>query len=320
MSAPQGEMIESPMIEVWRGSVRQWEVDENAHWNTQYYVARANEGLAVLFGFNGLPGLFSPTSATTIAYNEHHIRFHREAHAGTSLHMTGGFLEIGETTAFAVLMLYNSHSGQLAASFRVRLTHVDTADPTTPLPWPTAFRDKASASLVEAPREALARGTGNEPVAISASRDRAVALGLKRTAMSLIEPEACDAFHRLGPQKFIGAVGGGVKQLTGPIREVVSKHAETPPGKVGGAVLEFRILYGDPPRLGDCFEIWGGLQKTDQRVMSLIFWMVDPFSGRVFGTMQSVAVVFDLDARAIVQISPAATEALAPLVTAGLAL
>lgn len=312
MSAQQGDMIE-----VWRGSVRQWEVDENAHWNTQYYVARANEGLAVLFGLNGLPGLFSPTSATTIAYKEHHIRFHREAHAGTSLHMTAGFIEIGETTAFAVLMLYNSHSGQLAATFRVRLTHVETGDFKTPRPWPAALREKAAGSLVEAPKEAIARGTGDEPVAISASRDRALALGLKRTAMSLIEREA---FDRLGPQKFIGAVGGGVKQLTGPIREIVGKHAETPPGKIGGAVLEFRILYGETPRLGDCFEIWGGLQKTDQRVMSLIFWMVDPFTGRVFGTMQSVAVVFDLDARAIVQISPAATEALAPLVTKGLAL
>lgn len=315
MSAQQGEMHE-----VWRGSVRQWEVDENAHWNTQYYVARANEGLAVLFGLNGLPGLLSPSCATTIVYNEHHIRFHREAHAGASLHMTAGFLDIGETTAFVVLMLHNSHSGQLAASFRVRLTHVDTADLKTPRPWPTAFREKAATSLVEAPKEALARGTGDEPVAISASRDRALSLGLRRTAMSLIEPEACDAFNRLAPQKFIGAAGGGVKQLTGPIREIVSKHAETPPGKVGGAVLEFRILYGEAPRVGDCFEIWGGLQKTDQRVMSLIFWMVDPFTGRVFGTMQSVAVVFDLDARAIVQISPAATEALAPLVTEGLAL
>lgn len=308
------------MIEVWRGGVRQWEVDEMGHWNTQYYVARANEGLAMLLGFNGLPGIFSPSSATTVAFNEHHIRFHREAHAGAPLHMTGGFLEIGETTAFAVLMMHHSGSGQVAATFRVRLTHVHATDGTTPLPWPAAFREKVAASLVELPKEAGPRGTDDEAVTLTASRDRAIALGLKRTAISLIERDSCDAFGRMGPQKFIGAVGSGVKQLTGPLRAKVAELAETPPGKIGGAVLEFRILYGETPRMGDCFEIWAGLQKTDKRTMSLIFWMVDPFTGRVFGSMQSVAIVFDLDARSIVQISPAAAETLAEHVTEGLAL
>jgi acyl-CoA thioester hydrolase len=104
------------------------------------------------------------------------------------------------------------------------------------------------------------------------------------------------------------------------LRAKVAEFAETPPGKIGGAVLEFRIIYGETPRIGDCFEIWAGLQKTDKRTMSLIFWMVDPFSGRVFGTMHSVAVVFDIDARAIVQISPRATEALSEDATAGVAL
>ncbi|MGK9052970.1 acyl-ACP thioesterase [Xaviernesmea oryzae] len=315
-----GGMAGSPMIEVWRGSARQWEVDEMGHWNTQYYVARANEGLAILFGFNGLPGLFSPGSATTVAFNEHHIRFHREAHAGAPLHMTGGFLEIGEATAFAVLVLYHSETGQVAATFRVRVTHVHASDGVTSLPWPAAFREKAFAALVETPKEAAPRGTNDAPVAMTASRERAVELSLKRTAMSLIERDSCDAFGRMGPQKFIGAVGGGVKQLTGPLRALVAELAETPPGKVGGAVLEFRIVYGDCPRLGDCFEIWAGLEKTDKRTMSLIFWMVDPFNGRVFGSMQSVAIVFDLDARAIVEISPAATKALTEHVTKGLAL
>jgi len=307
-------------MEVWRGGVRQWEVDEMSHWNTQFYVARANEGLAALFGFHGLPGLFSPTSATTIAFNEHHIRFHREAHGGAPLHMTGGFSEVGETTALAILILHHSESGQIAATFRVRVTHVDAADGIAPLPWPAHFREKASASLVETPKEAAPRGTDDTPVAVTASRDRAIQLGLKRTAMSLIERDACDAIGRMGPQKFIGAVGGGVKQLTGPLRAKVAELAETPPGKIGGAVLEFRILYGATPRIGDCFEIWAGLQKTDKRTMSLIFWMVDPFSERIYGTMQSVAVVFDIDARAIVGISPTATEALKEFVTEGLEL
>ncbi|MFB9948738.1 thioesterase family protein [Rhizobium puerariae] len=312
--------MSNDLIEVWRGSARQWEVDEMDHWNTQFYVARCNEGLAMLFGFMGLPGLFSPLSATTVAFNEHHIRFHREAHAGAPLHMTGGFLQVGEMTAFAIFVLHHSESGQVAATFRVRLTHVHASDGVTPLPWAAAFRERVADALVETPREAAPRGTDDEPVTLTASREQAMAFGLKRTAMSLIEQDACDAFGRMGPQRFIGAVGGGVKQLTGPLRAIVGELAETPPGRVGGAVLEFRILYGETPRIGDCFEIWGGLHRTDKRTMSLVFWMVDPVTGRVFGSMQSIAIVFDLDARAIVEISPAARQALAEHVTEGLEL
>lgn len=308
------------MIEVWRGSARQWEVDEMGHWNTQYYAARCNEALAILLGFHGLPGVFSPDAVTTIAFDEHHIRFHREARAGAPLHMDAGFLEVGDASALAVLVMRHSETGQLAATFRVRITHVDARDGTVALPWPLAFRASAGKDLVELPREAAPRSTGVDPVTLTASRNRAMELGLSRTALGLVERDVCDPFGRMGPHRFIGAVGGGVKQLTGPLHALVAEHAEIRPGKIGGALLEFRIVGGKTPRIGDCFEIWAGLQRADHRVMSLIFWMVDPFSGAVYGSMQSVAVVFDIDRRGIVEISPAAAEALAPRMIAGLAL
>lgn len=306
------------MIEVWRGSVRQWELDEMGHWNTQFYAARFHEALAILFGLSGMAGLYSPRSTSTIAYEESHIRFHREAHAGAPLHIMGGFLAVEETTATAVLVMYNSVSGQIAATFRVRVNHVAAPEGVVPLPWPAIFATSAASRLVDLPKEAAARSTGDAPLVISASRQRAMELGLKRTAIGLIEQDACDAFGRMGLQKFIGAVGNGVKQLTGPLHAIVAEHAAAPTGKIGGALLEFRILKGETPRLGDCFEIWAGLQKTEKRVMHLVFWMIDPLSGGVFGSMQSIAVVFDIDRRGIVDISPDAAAALAPHVIAGL--
>lgn len=305
------------MIEVWRGSVRQWELDEMGHWNTQFYAARFNEALAVLFGLHGLPGMFSARSNSTIAYEESHIRFHREAHAGAPLHILGGFLDVEETGASAVLIMYHSVSGQIAATFRVRVSHVVAPEGAASMPWPAVFRE-AAARLVQLPKEAAPRSTGDAPVILTASRERAVELGLKRTAIGLIEQDACDAFGRMGLQKFIGAVGNGVKQLTGPLHAIVAQHAMNPPGKIGGALLEFRIIRGETPRLGDCFEIWAGLRQAENRVMQLIFWMINPWSGAVYGSMQSVAVVFDIDRRGIVDISPAAAEALAPHVVPGL--
>ncbi|SMC73135.1 acyl-ACP thioesterase [Rhizobium sp. RU36D] len=306
------------MIEVWRGSVRQWELDEMGHWNTQFYAARFHEALVVLFGLSGMPGLYSPRSPSTLSYDESHIRFHREAHAGAPLHITGGFLGVEESTATIVLVMYHSVSGQVAATFRVRVSHVTAPEGTVTLPWPPAFTEAAASRRVDLPKEAQARSTGDDPVVMTAARHRAMELGLKRTAIGLIEQDACDAFGRMGLQKFIGAVGNGVKQLTGPLHAIVAENAVAPTGKIGGALLEFRILKGKTPRLGDCFEIWAGLQRADKRVMHLVFWMIDPITGTVFGSMQSVAVVFDIDRRGIIDISPAAEAALLPHLVAGL--
>lgn len=54
--------------------------------------------------------------------------------------------------------------------------------------------------------------------------------------------------------------------------------------------------------------------------MSLVHWMLDPLSDRVWGSVQLVAIVLDLDARKIVPISAAATTALAPHAISGLKL
>jgi acyl-CoA thioester hydrolase len=312
---------DSPVLqEVWRGGVNAWECDEMGHMNTRFYVARSIEALAVLFGMQGLPGLFSPASATTVVMEEQHIRFHTEARAAAPLDMSGGFVDIGDATALVVLVMRHSLSGNIAATFRFRLTHVEAKDGETPVAWPAAFRDKATAHRIPLPNEAAPRSVGDDPVFPTASLTRAMELGLTRIAMGMIGAESCDPFGRMQPQKFTGAISDGVRQLTAPLREIIARNADLVPSRYGGAVLEFRILHRAWPRAGDCFEIRSGFQGADQRTMSLVHWMLDPLSDRVWGSVQLVAIVLDLDARKIVPISAAATTALAPHAISGLKL
>lgn len=306
--------------EVWRGGVNAWECDEMGHMNTRFYVARSIEALAVLFGMQGLPGLFSPASATTIVIHEQHIRFHKEARAAAPLDMSGGFVDIGDATALVVLVMRHSLSGNIAATFRFRLAHVDAQDGKTPVTWPAAFRDNATTNRIPLPNEAAPRSVGDGPVVPTVSRHRAVELGLTRIAMGMIGPEGCDPFGRMQPQKFTGAISDGVRQLTAPLREIIARNADLVPNRYGGAVLEFRILHLAWPRAGDCFEIRSGFQGADQRTMSLVHWMIDPLTDRVWGSVQLVAIVLDLDARKIVPISAAAAAALAPHAISGLKL
>ena len=303
--------------EVWRGGVNTWECDEMGHMNTRFYVLRAVEGLAALLAQLGLPGLTAPGSASTFSVEEMHIRFHREAHASTSLRMTGGVLSQDDTGADTLLILEDLSSGAIKATFRTRLRYVK-AGTQTPLRWPDGFAQKAAARQVSLPDIAQPRSTGTGPVETTATLERAQSL--KRMAMGVVGPDRADAFGLMGAWGFIGAVSDGIRSLTGPFREIICQNADPVPQRVGGAVLEFRILHLDWPRLGDTYEVRGGLEGVEGPVQKLVFWMLDPVSGRVYGTMHSIAVNFDLDTRKVIRISDQARALLEPLVTPGLAL
>jgi acyl-CoA thioester hydrolase len=308
------------MREVWRGSVMAWECDEMAHMNTRFYVARAMEGLAGLFGYLGMPRLFAPSSPTTIAADELHIRFWREARMAAPLHMTGGVVGVGNSEADVLLLLYHSRSGQIAATFRLRVSHVVSADGRTRKDWPAAMVAAANALRTEVPPEARPRTVSVAPVESKDTLDHAEELGLRRAAMSFLAPEGCDPFGRMQQSRFIGAVGDGVRHLLQPLRDIVAENADTKPKRYGGAALEFRVVNFERPVSGDCYEVRSGLQKVEGSAFSVIHWMLDPFTGKRFASMQSINTVLDLDARKIVPISGAARQLLSSHAIPGLRL
>jgi acyl-CoA thioester hydrolase len=54
--------------------------------------------------------------------------------------------------------------------------------------------------------------------------------------------------------------------------------------------------------------------------MRVVHWMLDPTTGKAWGTSEAVAITFDLDARKVVAISDAARAELGKSVVAGLGL
>jgi acyl-CoA thioester hydrolase len=298
--------------EVWRGGVNAWECDEMGHMNTRFYVTRCMEGLAVLFAMAGLPGIFAAGARTTMQVDEMHIRFHREAPAATPLYLTAGFVRVGSADAEVVALLRHSVGGAMAATFHLTLRAA--APDSAEVPWPASLQSRATALAISVPTQALPRSVDTGPVrpidlpgALQAHR---------RIALGSLAAADCDAFGRMLPQKFMAAVADGIRQLTMPLREIVAAHAQTPPVNVGGALLEFRMVHLGRPRLGDCFEVRSALTRADAKTMALEHWMVDPVDGRAWAHMQSIAVVFDIDRRAIVGISDAALEALRPMMLA----
>lgn len=306
-------------IEIWRGGVNTWECDEMGHLNVRFYVARAMEGLVGLAAALGMPQAFAPDAGASLIPREQHIRFLREAHPGAQLHMRGAVIAIDETEAQVVQVLYHSGTGEPAATFVSRVSHVTTGDG-RPFPWPRHTRELARALTAATPAYAAPRGLTLEPVQSEASLERAKALGLKTIAMGAVSPQDCDAFGRMRAEQFIGRVSDGIAQLAFQIRDVIVATAPTAPRRFGGAVLEYRLLYLDWPRAGDRVVIHSGLAGADARVQRLTHWMLDPVTGKAWGASMGVAVTLDLDTRKIVPVSPAALKALSAFATPGLTL
>ena len=125
-----------------------------------------------------------------------------------------------------------------------------------------------------------------------------------------IRPQDCDAFGRMHAEHFMGAIVSGIPQMNNGFREAVVDATDPKPARVGNAALEYRLLYFDWPRAGDLFAIRSGTLEVDAKGMNVVHWMLDPVTGAAWGSCQAYIVTFDLDARKIMPVPPAAKAAL----------
>ncbi len=280
--------------EVWRGGVNAWECDEMGHMNVRFHVARALEGLFGLARLLQLPDAAKPGAASTLIVREQHVRFLREAHAGAPLSMTGCVTAWREAEAEVALVLLHA-DGAPASAFRLRVAHA-TPDGRA-FPWPARAARAAEALTAEVPAAALPRslGFGDAPAA-QASLARADSLGLVCIGRGVIQPAGCDAHGAMRADEFMGRVSDGAATLMRPVRDA-AQAAAPGAGRVGGAMLEHRLLMLDRPRAGDHFELRSGLAALEGKVTRVVHWMLDPVSGRPWMSSEAVVVSFDLDTR-----------------------
>ncbi len=281
-------------VEVWRGSVASWECDAMGHLNVGFYVARSMEGLVSLAAELGMAGAFSADARATLIVREQHIRFLREARAGAPLIMTAGVLEMGETDA-RLLFLLRHRDGELAATFQTVVAHA-TAREGRPFPWPARALDRAQALSLEVPQQAAGRSLSLGPVTSQASLARADALGLGRTALGAIRLADCDLFGRMRTEQMMARISEGMPHVSHRARG----REDEPAKRIGGAALEYRLIYLDWPKAGDRVELRSGVSGGDARFRKFTHWLLDPQSGRAWGVAEAIAVSFDLETRKIV--------------------
>jgi acyl-CoA thioester hydrolase len=270
---------------------------------------------------------FAAEAASSLVVAEHHLRFLKEAQAGAALHMVGGIVEMGETTATLLQVLIHSRTGEPAASAVTRVVHA-APTPLRPFSWPRRAKEAAASLRAQMPAYAGPRSIKGAQAAVDgadaaetrASLAEADALGLQCIARGTITPKECDVFGRMRTEEFIGRVSDGIPALLSAVRSTVGETSGAHVRRLGGAVLEYRLLYFDWPYAGDHLEVRSGLAEIGDKTQRLIHWLLDPVSGRAWGAAEAVAVNFDLDARKVVPISPEARARLNPALVPGLRL
>ena len=307
------------MIPLWKGIANTWDCDEMGHMNVRVYVEKAMEGLGSFAGALQMPHAYRANAPSTLMVAEHHIRYIREAHAGYPLRMTGCVLEWDETSALLYLDIRHG-DGRPAAAFRTRVIHVE-AKTGKPFPWSTRTRAQLDALTDTSPDDTRPRGLdpAAEPIdPAQANMATVESCGAPEIGRGLFLPRETDIFGRVAAPWFIGRISDSVPTLLHEWRSKVA--ASQSDARMGGAVLEYRLIYRKWPRAGDRYVIHTSLADVAAKTHSLSHWMLDPDTGEAWLTSQAVAVTFDLDKRKVIPTPPEQIEELGKLAPPGLRL
>jgi acyl-CoA thioester hydrolase len=306
------------MIEVYRGSINTWECDDMGHMNVRFYAAKMMEGLAELAHVAGLPHAFHARANSTLRPRDQHIRFIKEALAGKPFLMKACVLEVSDASVLVYQQI--DHAGaEPCASFRTWVDHVDMDGAL--FPWSAGTRKKLEALEDKAPEACAPRSLdlSVKPRAKAVLAD-ADAVNAPVVGRGVFKAAEADINGRLMPEFFLGRLSDSIAHLLNPWREQVAEaiRAKGEAVRMGGAVVEYRLVYRRWPMPGDRFVIRSGRGFQKEKTHSFVHWVMDPDSGEAWCTAEAVAVALNLETRKIMTATPELVKSLADVAPAGL--
>lgn len=284
------------LVEVYRNSVQTWHCDQMGHMNVQFYLDKAASGLSVLAHHLGLGPAYSAREGARLRAREYHVRFQREQHAGAPLCLSAGILEAGEELLKIYFELTNPGNGDIAATFIVE-AELRQQSSGELLPLPQYALTAAQDLQIGLPDHGAPRGLELYQPRPAPSLDQAESLGMLQTFLGPVEPAMCDSDGTLADRSYMGIISDGVPNLLAQTREKTSEQE-----KVGGAALEYRLVYRSRPQVGDILCLRSGIKALGDKAYTLGHWLFDYTTGEAVATTEAVAVMFDLEARKAIKI------------------
>jgi acyl-CoA thioester hydrolase len=300
------------MIEVARSSVQTWECDQMGHMNVQFYVAKADEGMAALGAALGLSARALGSERATLVPRDQHIRFHRELRPGAPFAVHAGVLLAKNEGLIVYQEMRNIATDTVAATFVTRTEWADTSV-RGGLPLPINAIAKSAPLTIDLPEQGRPRGLELTPARPSPSLSDAEQMGLITTFRGAVLREHCDAHGYMLPRHYMGRISDAIPNL---IAQTRGEDRST--SSRGGAALEYRFVYRTPAREGDVMILKSGLRTVGSKTYAWCHWLFDAETGDCFATAEAVAIAMDLTTRKAIDIPDDMRAGLERLVVPGL--
>ncbi len=260
-----------------------------------------------------MPRAFTAGAGATLVVRDLHIRFLHEARVGAGLRMEGAVLDMGETDARILMILFHT-SGQPAAALTYRVEHVTPVE-LRPFPWPKSARHLAEGLMGTAPDYALPRGLTGDLPAEPATVALADSLGFGIGVLGALTPLDTDVFGRMTPEHLLERISHSMPHYVDRRSLPVEDHMPELVGRLGGATVEFQAAFRRWPRAGERLVLRSGMTRLSGKSAVLAQWLLDPATGASWAEARMVIVNLDLQARKAVELTPPLVEIMARLLT-----
>jgi acyl-CoA thioester hydrolase len=135
------------LVETYRGAVYPWHCDHMGHMNVMWYVGKFDEATWNLFAMLGLSPAWLRANGRGMAALDQRIAYQRELHAGDTVFVRSGVLEVGAKVVRFFHEMVNADTQQVAAVTQLVGAHLDTAARRA-VPLPAEVAEKARQRLV----------------------------------------------------------------------------------------------------------------------------------------------------------------------------
>lgn len=299
-------------LDTFRGTVNTWECDEVGHMNVQFYVARASDAAFWLRHALGLAPSQVRAEGRAMVALEEHFRFHRELRAGDLMHMRSRPVKLRERTLVSYHELFNSASGETAATIVAVSGHFDL-EKRRLIPWPAEAHDKAAPFLAPLPPHAEPRSVAREVRIAPLTLAEAEARGFIEIYRGAVMPWECDDFGHMNSRFYMARFSDGAGHLWQALG-MDKRHMQEK--RRGTVVLEMRLNYLREVRSGAMLIVRSTLTRLDGKTLTFAHFMFDAETGETVATGEAIAVMLDLDARKTVAFTDEERARLAPQVRA----
>ena len=303
------------MFEAFRGSVAQWECDMMGHMNVRHYFAKCDQAIRFTALRLGITPSMSREEGIELVITDQHVRFLQEQHAGSGLGIRMGVLDFSDSQIRLYQEIYNTLSGDIATTFITTAEPHRVADDSL-VAWPEMAQAFAEANQTEIPGYAQPRSLDLVPGTGNMTMHKVEELGLYESSAGVITATHCDGAGRIRPAFLIGHIADGVVNMTQRFK--TRGFIDDPDRRIGGAVLEYRLIYRSRPRAGSLFTVRTGLAEVMEKTNRFATWMMDLETGKPILSAASVGLSFDLDTRKVVAPPPEARAEMAAMMTPGL--